>query len=105
VVTPFLHRDDQSEPTAHRFTPANWLTPDGEGLDENAHGRRPLVPFSEGAASCPGQDLVLLMTSTWLAGLLDRREATLREPRSLDTEHLPASLSPFATTFGLSTRP
>lgn len=106
VVTPFLHRDERTEPTAHRFAPGNWLTPDGEGLDEHAHDHRPLVPFSEGAASCPGQDLVLLMTSTWLAALLAHHDVELLHREApLDPTNLPASLSPFASAFTLTDRP
>jgi cytochrome P450 len=106
VVTPFLHRDDRTEPTAHRYAPGNWLTPDGERLDEHAHDHRPLVPFSEGPASCPGQDLVLLMTSTWLAALLGGHDVALRHRDApLDPTNLPASLSPFATAFALTARP
>lgn len=104
VVAPFFHRDDRTEPTAHRFAPSNWLTADGEGLDETAHDHRPLVPFSEGPASCPGQDLVLLMTSTWLAALLDRHEVAPRTAVSLDPSSLPASFSPFGLAFGLCGR-
>jgi cytochrome P450 len=103
VVAPYLHRDEQIEPTAHRFAPGNWLAPDGERLDEHAHDHRPLVPFSEGPASCPGQDLVLLMTSTWLAALLAHHDVALRHRDApLDPTSLPASLSPFATAFTLT---
>lgn len=105
VVTPFLHRDDRTEPTAHRYAPGNWLTADGERLDEHAHDDRPLIPFSEGPASCPGQDLVLLMTSTWLAALLGNHDVALRDRDApLDPAALPASLSPFATGFALTAR-
>jgi cytochrome P450 len=105
VVAPYLHRDEQIEPTAHRFAPGNWLAPDGERLDEHAHDHRPLVPFSEGPASCPGQDLVLLMTSTWLAALLSGHDVALRHRDApLDPTSLPASLSPFATAFTLTGR-
>lgn len=104
VVTPYLHRDERHEPTAHRFAPDNWLTPDGEGLDEHAHDRRPLVPFSEGGASCPGQDLVLLLTSTWLAALLTHRDVAPHRPGTLDLAALPASLSPFTTALALGPR-
>ncbi|WP_433802138.1 cytochrome P450 [Actinomycetospora sp. CA-084318] len=104
VVTPYFHRDESREPTAHRFAPENWLSPDGRSLDETAHDHRPLVPFSEGPASCPGQDLVLLMTSTWIAAVLDRHEVEPRTAAPLDPSSLPASLSPFDLAFRLRSR-
>ncbi|MCD2186950.1 cytochrome P450 [Actinomycetospora soli] len=104
VVATFLHRDESREPTAHRFAPENWLSPDGGSLDETAHDHRPLVPFSEGPASCPGQDLVLLMTSTWIAAVLARHEVVARTAVALDPASLPASLSPFDLAFDLTGR-
>jgi cytochrome P450 len=47
-------------PYADRFTPELWL--DGQAEQQ----RDALVPFSEGAAVCPGRQLVLLLTTAML---------------------------------------
>jgi len=55
-----LDRDNQRLPFADRFEPALRL-------NEQAAGKWPLIPFSEGPAVCPGRHLVLLLTNTLLA--------------------------------------
>ena len=98
IYAPFFHRDDRTLEYADRFAPEVWL-------DERGHGDWPLIPFSEGPGVCPGQDLVLLTTSTFLACLLRSHEFRLLGPDRLGPDRpLPATLSPFATRFAVSPR-
>ena len=98
IYAPFFHRDDRTLDYADRFAPEVWL-------DERGHGGWPLIPFSEGPGVCPGQDLVLLTTSTFLACLLRSHEFRLLGPDRLGPDRpLPATLSPFATRFAVSPR-
>jgi cytochrome P450 len=98
IFAPYFHRDDRTLPYADRFEPQVWL-------DERGHGDWPLIPFSEGPGVCPGQNLVLLTTSTFLAVLLDTHEFRLLGPDRLDADHpMPATLSPYAIRFAASPR-
>ncbi|ASR33900.1 cytochrome [Prauserella marina] len=93
VFTPYFHRDPETVPFADSFEPEAWL--DGRIEDYPA-----LVPFSAGPAGCPGENLVLLVTSTVLAELLRRAEYRLLAPRSLNRrETLPATLDNFGLRF------
>lgn len=93
VFTPYFHRDPETVPFADTFEPEVWL--DGRVKDYPA-----LVPFSAGPAECPGENLVLLVTSTVLAELLRRAEYRLLAPRSLGRrETLPATLDNFGLRF------
>lgn len=56
IVSSVFHRDDQALDFANDFEPAAWL-------DGRTDGPWPIIPFSEGAAGCPGQNVVLLTTS------------------------------------------
>jgi cytochrome P450 len=99
VYAPFFHRDDQQLPHAHRFTPALWLT---ERQDEDAA----LIPFSEGPASCPGRNLVLMLASAMLAALMDkgpdRHGLRLAQKGRLDPAHLPGTLDNYTLRFAVS---
>jgi cytochrome P450 len=98
IYAPFFHRDDRTLPYADRFAPEVWL-------DERGHGDWPLIPFSEGPGVCPGQDLVLLTTSTFLACLLKTHEFRLLGPDRLGPDRrLPATLSPFGVRFAVTGR-
>jgi cytochrome P450 len=66
LFVPFFHRDDQRLPFAHRFSPELWR--------EDRVEQWPLIPFSGGPATCPGQNLVLLLASAMLASLLEARQ-------------------------------
>jgi cytochrome P450 len=95
IYTPFFHRDDRKLPFAHRFSPRIWL--DGEPPREWA-----LVPFSAGPAVCPGQNLVLLLTSTMLASLLNDKIWTLKPPVRLNSQRpLPGTLNNYALHFAV----
>jgi cytochrome P450 len=98
IFVPFFHRDETRLPFAHRFTPDLWLT-------ENAADGWPLIPFSAGPAVCPGQQIVLLLTSLLLATLLRDRELRLVPPGKLN-EHqpLPGTLNNFSLRFTVHDR-
>jgi cytochrome P450 len=94
IFAPFFHRDDRRLREAHRFAPELWAAP-------RSTENWPLVPFSEGPVVCPGQNLVLLLTSALLAALLERND--LRAVDGLDASRpLPSVLSPFGLAFELA---
>jgi cytochrome P450 len=87
IVVPAFHRDDQLLGFAHQFVPDIWL-------DGTAHRYRQLVPFSAGPAECPGRNLVLFVTSTLMAHLLNRLRLTLNSTPQLSPERpLPMTLN------------
>lgn len=99
VYAPFFHRDDDGLAVAHRFTPELWTGEGHDGTAGDAATDWPLVPFSEGPGVCPGQNLVLLTTSTFLATLLEHHDHALEHPASLDPDHVPGVVSPFRVRF------
>lgn len=99
VLTPFFHRDDERLPYADRFAPAIWQ-------DGSARESLSLVPFSAGPAVCPGQNLVLLLTSTLLAALLQHHEVALTSrPRLYPGRRIPGTLNPYGLRFSVARRP
>jgi cytochrome P450 len=93
VFAPFFHRDGERLEFADSFSPQLWLG--GGAID-----RWVLIPFSAGPAGCPGRDLVLLTTSSLLAGLVAGASLALSAPRALDASRpMPANLSPFRLRF------
>src|SRR5207302_1996794 len=60
IYAPFFHRDNERLSYADRFAPEVWM-------NEHAAKSAPLVPFSEGAAMCPGRELALFLASSMLA--------------------------------------
>ena len=98
IFVPYFHRNRESLAGADSFTPDIWL---------NGHSRRdwPLVPFSAGPAECPGRNLVLLVTSSMLATLLENHRLRQLHPRPLVAGNpLPGTLSPFRLRFGIAAR-
>ncbi|MEV3990093.1 cytochrome P450 [Streptomyces sp. NPDC049837] len=92
IYTPLFHRDE-SLPYSDRFTPEIWL--DGTAQDTEA-----LMPFSAGPGECPGEDLVLLVTSTMLAALLERHTYLPERPGRLRPDRpLPRTLDHFGLRF------
>jgi cytochrome P450 len=60
------------------------------------------VPFSAGPAGCPGRNLVLFVTSTLLASLLDKADFTLTSGQRIrPDEPLPATLNNFGLEFAV----
>lgn len=95
LFAPYLHRSDPAGPARDRFAPDGWLGPD-------APANRALVPFSAGPGRCPGQDLVLLLATTWLAAALrGRMFRVVSGLRPGPDGPLPATLNPFALHFSV----
>lgn len=102
IVAPFFHRDDETLPQAHKFTPELWL----QDRDDNDW---PLVPFSGGPGFCPGRNLVLLTASAVLGELLRHHDYHPVVPSQagaepLNLQNLPGTLSPFSTRFTTTRR-
>ena len=96
ICSAFFHRDGERHTWADDFTPRLW-----SGEDPRAA----LVPFSGGPAVCAGQDLVLFLTSTFLAGLLDGQEVRqTSRPRDPPGRPLPGTLDPFHLRFTTRSR-
>jgi len=98
IFAPFFHRDSGRLPYADSFCPEIWL--DGRAQRDPA-----LIPFSDGPAMCPGRNLVLLLTSSMLAALIEQdglRESSANplKGRSL----LPGTLNPFGLRFAVGSR-
>jgi cytochrome P450 len=98
IFAPLFHRDDETLPYADRFEPDLWL-------EDRGAADWPLVPFSGGPGMCPGRNLVLLTTSTFLAVLLSRLDVRLDPPDRLDPARaLPGTLSPYGLRFSATAR-
>ncbi|GAB3212632.1 cytochrome P450 [Marinactinospora endophytica] len=92
ILTSFFQRDP-ALPYADAFTPEVWL-------DGRADANWALAPFSRGPGHCPGQNLVLLVTTALLAELVRQRDYQLAEPSDLDPGRpLPHTLDHFALDF------
>jgi cytochrome P450 len=93
IFAPFFHRDDRRVAYAHRFHPDVFL-------DQSLQADWPLVPFSGGPGICPGQNLVLLMSSAMLAALLGRLDLTMHDSHRLDpAQPLPSILDHYTVSF------
>lgn len=93
IFAPFFHRDDTRLAYADRFAPELWL-------GEPSLDRWPLIPFSDGPVVCPGQNLVLLTTSTMLGALLEHLDVELDPVDRLRGDRpMPSILSPFDLAF------
>ncbi|MBO1752820.1 cytochrome P450 [Actinotalea sp. BY-33] len=95
TYAPLFHRDDEHLAYAHTFDPEVWLDP-ARAADW------PLIPFSDGPAVCPGRNLVLHVSSSILAMLLDATELGLDQAERL--EPLPGTLDPFTLRFPVAQR-
>ncbi|SFK00371.1 Cytochrome P450 [Amycolatopsis sacchari] len=95
IFAPFFHRDDQNLPYAHSFAPDIWL--DGRAQENPA-----LVPFSAGPGECPARNLVLMVTSVFLAKMLETRDYLLTSGQQLGpATPLPSTLDNFGMTFSV----
>ncbi|MHB0775135.1 cytochrome P450 [Halomonas sp. WWR20] len=98
IFTPYFHRDDRHLDYADRFSPELWLKP-------RDAGDWPLIPFSGGPGICPGRHLVLLLTSTFLARLIEQHEVRLESPTRLnESQPMPALLDNYTLRFQLDER-
>jgi cytochrome P450 len=93
VFAPYFHRDPRRLASADRFAPQLWDDADGAATGQ------PLIPFSEGPGVCPGQNLVLLVTSTFLAALGRRQTFELTSHRFGPHDPLPSVLDPYELRF------
>jgi cytochrome P450 len=59
------------------------------------------VPFSGGPAGCPGRNLLLMLTSAALAGIVGRHELRLVDEARLSTDKLPGTLNLFTLRFAV----
>jgi cytochrome P450 len=99
IVVPAFHRDDDLLPFAHQFSPDIWL-------DGSAHRYPQLVPFSAGPAECPGRNLVLFVTSSVLAHLLQALDFRLSsEPRPAPDRPLPMTINQLTLDFAVAPAP
>lgn len=93
VFAPYFHRAEPAAPFEDRFVPDIWL--DGRALEHPA-----FVPFSGGPGRCPGEELVLLTASTWLATMLGNTTYQLDSHTPLHAQlPVPAALNPFGLRF------
>ncbi|MFF1818560.1 cytochrome P450 [Kribbella sp. NPDC058245] len=74
IVSSVFHRDDEALEFADRFEPDIWL-------DRRTERAWPIIPFSAGPARCPGENVVLLTTSSAISYLLDHNTLDL-DPRT-----------------------
>jgi cytochrome P450 len=99
IFAPFFHRDDRRIPYAHRFEPEIFI-------DEGLRDDWPLVPFSGGPGICPGQNLVLLLSSAMLATLLENLDLRMEGAERLDPSRpLPGILDNYTLRFELRAQP
>ncbi|MFD5823074.1 cytochrome P450 [Nesterenkonia xinjiangensis] len=119
IFAPFFHRDERRLDFAHRFAPEIWeermsqsgqhepqheVRRDGQREDSPAQGEWPLMPFSLGTGICPGRQLVLLITSSMLARVLEGHEVDLLSHSLGREKELPSLLDPYALEFRLTER-
>lgn len=98
IVSSFFHREDQSPSRADLFTPEIWL-------DGDPGYQRGLIPFSAGPVRCPGENLVLFVTSTLVAAMVERSEFRLVGKSIMDIEgHLLRTVNHTSQTFAVSAR-
>ncbi|UXA18270.1 cytochrome P450 [Mycobacterium sp. SMC-4] len=97
IPVPAFHRDPDLLDFADEFAPDIWL-------DGRARSHPQLVPFSAGPGECPGRNVVLFTTSSFLAAVLAQAHLTLESGQSLAPgRRLPATLNQFGLSF--SARP
>ena len=94
IHAPFFHRDDGRLPHADRFMPELWL--DAKTVQDG-----PLIPFSDGPVTCPGRNLVLMLSSAMLAAMLDGRTLALPPERLLEPGRLPGTLDNYTLRFSV----
>ena len=93
IFAPFFHRDERRLDFAHRFSPELWE-------QERTQGDWPLVPFSLGPGICPGRHLVALLTSHFLARIVEEHDLELTSHR-LQPGDLPSLLNNYRLAFRL----
>jgi len=95
VLSSFFHRDRERLDFADAFEPGAWL-------DGRADADWALVPFSGGPVSCPGRNVVLLVSSHVLARLA-RLDLAVSRGRHLAEDPLPCTVDHLGLRFGVRT--
>ncbi|WP_206305999.1 cytochrome P450 [Streptomyces sp. RFCAC02] len=91
AFTPYFHRARPAGPYGDAFVPEIWL--DGRAERDPA-----LVPFSGGPGVCPGENVVLLTATAWLAALIADRAYAVLSPGAPRAD---APVPPTIDHFGL----
>lgn len=99
IFTPFFHRDDQTlgKEVADKMDPRQWADKEQVVLEKG------LVPFSAGPAMCPAHNLVPLVASLVMCGIVGIKKVALVKPE-LDAEKLPGTLDNFEVVLRLEER-
>lgn len=94
IYTPAFHRDRRSVSYADAFEPDVWM-------DGRAAKQRAFLPFSSGAAGCPGRNVALFTSSTTLARLVEHfpDHHQISTPRLDSHKPMPATFDHFGLTF------
>ena len=101
ICSAFPHRDAERRSWADDFTPRLWTDP-----THPEPARATLVPFSAGPVVCPGRNLVLFLTSTFLAAVLEGHDVRVTSRTPIRPGRpLPGTLDPFHLRFALTARP
>lgn len=95
IFAPFLHRDDQTLPQAHRLDPALWQ----QGNERPDLG---LLPFSHGPVVCPAVRFVPLIATLAMKSLLLRLKLVPKDGQRLTPERLPGTLDNYTLRFSAS---
>ncbi|GAB3105648.1 cytochrome P450 [Streptomyces calidiresistens] len=99
AYTPWFQRGGFAAPYENSFAPEQWIS--GEAEENPA-----LVPFSDGPGRCPGENLVLLTASSWLAGMMAHTDwKVISRPAPRAGEPIPALLDHFTLYFSPRPRP
>ncbi|SEF63313.1 Cytochrome P450 [Thermomonospora echinospora] len=100
VVVPFFGRDRAALDYADRFLPEVWL-------DDRAATDGAIVPFGGGTGRCAGENLAMLVASTFLGALVRGHEIRLLDPKRLrrSGRPVPYGLDPFAVRLGFRPLP
>ncbi|MFF0342797.1 cytochrome P450 [Kribbella sp. NPDC004875] len=94
IVSSVFHRDDDALDFANRFEPSAWL-------DGRTDGAWPIIPFSEGPAGCPGQNVVLLTAGTAASHVATRYDLDVDPTtRAHLTDPLPRTFNHAAVRIG-----
>lgn len=95
IIAPFLHRDDQTLPQAHRFDPDLWR----QGNQRPDLG---LIPFSHGPVICPAVRFVPSIATYAIRSLLSRLHLELNESQRLTPDRLPGTLDNYTLSFSVT---
>lgn len=89
VFTPLFHRDTENLEFADRLEPGQWMGEPGKADVDLAKG---LVPFSAGPAMCPAHNLVPMVCTLVMGGVLGRGEGLELVKPGLEPGKLPGTL-------------